>query len=44
MLSIVKEGEYGDILYYLENGVCKTKKELKLCKKKFLGKILKKVI
>ena len=24
---IVKEDEYGDILYYLENRVCKTKKK-----------------
>ena len=42
MLSIVKEGEYGDILYYLENWVCKTKKRVEIGKKEVSGKDIKK--
>ena len=42
MLSIVKEGEYGDILYYLENWVCKTKKRVEIGKKEVPWKDIKK--
>ena len=39
---IVKEDEYGDILYYLENGICKTKKRVEIGKKEVSGKDIKK--
>ena len=39
---IVKEDEYGDILYYLENRVCKTKKRVEFGKKEVSGKDIKK--
>ena len=39
---IVKEGEYGDVLYYLENGICKTKKRGEIGKKEIPGKDIKK--
>ena len=39
---IVKEDEYGDILYYLENRVCKTKKRVEIGKKEVSGKDIKK--
>ena len=40
--AIVKEDEYGDILYYLENGICKTKKRVEIGKKEVPGKDIKK--
>ena len=40
--AIVKEDEYGDILYYLENMVCKTKKRVEIGKKEVSGKDIKK--
>ena len=40
--AIVKEDEYGDILYYLENRVCKTKKRVEIGKKEVPGKDIKK--
>ena len=40
--AIVKEDEYGDIVYYLENGVCKTKKRVEFGKKEVPGKDIKK--
>ena len=40
--AIVKEDEYGDILYYLENRVCKTKKRVEIGKKEVSGKDIKK--
>ena len=38
---IIKENEYGDILYYLESGICKTKKRVELGKKEIPGKDIK---
>ncbi len=40
--AIVKEDEYDDILYYLENRVCKTKKRVEIGKKEVSGKDIKK--
>ena len=40
--AIVKEDEYGDFLYYQENGVCKTKKRVEFEKKEVPGKDIKK--
>ena len=40
--AIVKEGEYGDILYYLENMVCKTEKRVEFGKKEVPWKDIKK--
>ncbi len=39
---IIKENEYGDVLYYLESGICKTKKRVDLGKKEIPGKDIKK--
>ena len=40
--AIVKEDKCGDILYYLENRVCKTKKRVEIGKKEVPWKDIKK--